>query len=264
MEIDLNTTLVTGLYDIGRENWNSPFNRSYSNYFKYFENVLSLNSNIVIYIDEKDLEKVIILRSKIDPDLKKTKIILNKFTNLETYKLFYSKTKSVMKSDFFIKNRWDSHTPEMLYPEYNIINFNKLSFLEESIKNNWFHTEYYMWIDAGFQHHNFPEKNRFISYPNSEKIKILEDNKIHFLLLNDYIPLKSYFDPHVNLAGSLFAGKKEPILKFKSICFDIIEEFLNNNSINDDQTIYSYAYERNKDMFNLKKGNWFENFSFFL
>lgn len=259
-----NTTIVTGLYNIGRDEWKHPFNRSYSDYFQYFNNILSLNCNLVIFIDEKDLNIVQNLRSYIDPDLNKTKIVLKNFKDLEAYQKFFDKTKQVMCSDFFIKNRWENHTPEMIYPEYNIINFNKLSFLEESIKNNWFNSTYFMWIDAGFWHNKFPKEYRYITYPNDQKIKILDDDKVHFLLLGEYKKLKSYFDPHVNIAGSMFAGKSVPLLNLKNICYEIIDECLNNNSINDDQTIYSYAYDKQPSLFTLKKGNWFENFSFFI
>ena len=165
-----------------------------------------------------------------------------------------------MNSDFFIKNRWENHTPEMIYPEYNIINFNKVSFLEKSIQDNWFNSEYFIWMDAGFYHSKFPQEYRYKQYPDVNKIKILDDNKIHFLTLTEEIELKSYFDPRVSITGSMFAGKAQPILKLKKLCFETIEEFLNSNAINDDQTIYAFSYMKDPNLFNLQKNDWFQNF----
>ena len=260
----MKTTIVTALYDIGRGSWTN-FKRSYNEYFKYFKNVLSLDCNIVIYIDEKDLNVVRLLRSEIDPEFKKTKIITNKFTELEAYKKFYIKTKEVMIGEKFKSRRFESHTPEMLYPEYNIINFNKISFLEHAITNNFFNSDYFIWLDAGFYHDKFPHEMLYKKYPNCEKIKKLDDDKVHFLTLCDSedIELSSYYDSRVSITGSMFAGKGEPLLMLKNICFSVIEEFLNNDAINDDQTIYAYAYKKNKNLFNLTKGNWFDNLLFF-
>lgn len=256
----MSTTIVTALYDIGRGQWNNTFQRSHDEYIEYFKNILSLDCNLSIYIDEKDASAVQFFRSKIDPEFKKTEISLTPFVILEAFQKFYNKCKIVMESDYFLKNRWETHTPEMNYPEYNIINFNKVSFLEKSIRTNCFNSEYFIWMDAGFYHNNFPQEYRYKKYPDPEKIKILNDNKVHFLTLTDEIELKSYFDPRVSITGSMFAGKSQPLLKLKDLCFTVIEEFLNSNAINDDQTIYAYSYQKNPELFNLKQGNWFQNF----
>ena len=254
------TTIVTALYDIGRRQWNNQFKRTHEEYLTYFNNILSFDSKMVIYIDEKDIEHVISFRKKIDPDLNKTVINIKKFTELEAYKRFYLKCKEVMNSSVFLQNRPESHTPEMNSPEYNIINFNKVSFLEESILNNKFNSEYFMWIDAGFYHHKFPKQYCFTKYPNPNKIKILDDEKIHFLSLSNEIELSSYLDPRVSIAGSMFAAKKNSLLDFKKLCFETIQDFLNVEVINDDQAIYSYVYKKNPKLFNFYSGNWFENF----
>ena len=87
-QINMDTTIVTALYDIGRDGWKQPFNRSYSDYFQYFNNILSLNCNLVVYIDEKDLNIVQNLRSYIDSDLNKTKIILKSFKESVIFVLY--------------------------------------------------------------------------------------------------------------------------------------------------------------------------------
>ena len=48
------------------------------------------------------------------------------------------------------------------------------------------------------------------------------------------------------------------------MCFYVIDNFLNNKTINDDQTVYAYAYKENKNLFNLTKGNWFDNIYYYV
>lgn len=253
------TTIVTALYDIGRGQWNNIFKRTHDEYLSYFSNILSLDCNMVIFIDENDYDIVATFRKKIDPELKNTVIKVQKFKDLEAYKNFYTKCKDVMNGSHFLKTRMESHTPEMNIPEYNIINFNKVSFLEESILSNDFNSDYFMWIDAGFYHNRFPKEYLFKEYPNKQKITSLNDNKIHFLALSEKIELSSYLDPRVSIAGSMFAGKKMPLLEFKKLCFETIDDFLNDSVINDDQAIYSYVYKKNPQLFSFYFGNWFEN-----
>jgi len=260
----MSTTLVTALYDIGRSAWNPTFKRPNDQYLRYLSNILSLDSNIVIYVQQKNYENVLNLRKLKDPDLKKTKIVVTRFSELECFQKFYDKTRNVMNSDAFKSRLIESHTPESKYPEYNIINFNKVSFLEQEIKYNTFNSDYFMWIDAGFYHDKFPSEYLNITYPNPEKIKVLDDNKVHFLSMDSQIELDSYFSPKVTIAGSMFAGKAEPLLKLKDLCYSVIEDFLNDNAMNDDQTVYAFAYKKNKELFNLTQGTWFDNFKLYV
>jgi protein YibB len=262
----MSTTLVTALFDIGRGEWNNIFKRSHEEYLSYFKNILSLNANFVIYIDERDLKTVEDIRKHIDPELSKTKIIVKKFEELEVIKKYLPVMRQVMGSQDFKQRLIESHTPESLYPEYNAINFNKVSFVSEVIEQNYFNSDYFMWIDAGYSHNNFPAELLGKIYPDNEKIKILDDNKVHFLSLcnEKEIGLKTYTDPRVSITGSMFAGRSKPLLEFKNICFFIIEEFLKANACNDDQAIYAMAYKFKKDLFNITTGNWFDNIKFYI
>lgn len=262
----MSTTIITALYDIGRGNWPHPFNRSIDSYITYFKSVLSLDANFVIFIEEHMRETILNIRKEFDPFLFKTKIYCRPLHELEVFQKYYKRTCEVMTSDFFLKNLREFHTPESFSPEYNLINFNKVSFVKEVITNNPFSTDYFMWMDAGFYHGNFPCDTKNLPYPNSKKIKQLDDNRIHFLTLcgEHEVGLDSYFSPRVTLAGSMFAGKSKPLLEFKELCFSVIEEFLANKAINDDQTIYAFAYMKNKNLFNLYQDNWFGNFKIFV
>lgn len=258
-----NTTLVTALYDIGREQY-TAYPRSIDTYLRHMDNILSFNSNLVIFCDKELHDKILDIRKQYDKDLSKTIIINKSFKELECYKLFYEKVKTVMKSEHFLQHNEGSI--ESIYPEYNIINFNKISFVCEAIETNPFKSQYFFWVDAGFYHDNFPKELREIQFPNKEKEILLNDNKVHFLSLcsEQYIPLESMFSSRVSIAGSMFAGKAKPLLWFKNEVYNTINDFINNNAINDDQTIYAFVYSKNKELFNISYGNWFHNIYIFV
>jgi protein YibB len=257
--IDNNTTLVTALYDIGRKDY-IAYPRTIETYLQYMDNILSLESNICIFCEEKHENDIKNIRQKYDPNLEYTKIYTIPFDELEFYKLFYKDIEKVMASDFFKQNNQGSI--ESVYPKYNLINFNKISFVNEILQKNPFNSNYFIWLDAGFWHHLFPKNLRKIIYPNKIKIKKLDDNKVHFLSLcpESNINLQSIFDSRVSIAGSMFAGKAQPLVQFKQEVIQTIKYFIQQGGMNDDQTIYAYIYSKNRDLFTITYGNWFENF----
>jgi protein YibB len=254
-----NTTLVTALYDIGRKDY-IAYPRTIETYLRYMDNILSLKSNIVIYCDIDLKERIFETRQLYDKNLQNTVLVVTPFNELDCYKHFYSRVKTVMLTEKFKKENQGSI--ESIYPEYNIINFNKISFVNNTINDNPFKTDYFLWIDAGFFHENFPKQYRETLYPNPNRLNVLEDNKVHFLSLcpEQYIPLESMYSSRVSIAGSMFAGKAEPLKFLKQEIYTTINNFLEQNAINDDQTIYAFVYSKNKDLFSFSYGNWFQNF----
>ena len=67
--------IVTALYDIGRDKW-EKFTQSYGGYIHWMELTLSLDSEMVIYTQERFREEIIEYRKKYDPTLTKTILIV--------------------------------------------------------------------------------------------------------------------------------------------------------------------------------------------
>ena len=83
-------TLVTALFDIGRDKWEN-YHLSYETYLNWFNNILKYDNNFVIFTEKKFKDRIINFRKKIDPELKKTIIIESELENLESHKKYYQK-----------------------------------------------------------------------------------------------------------------------------------------------------------------------------
>jgi protein YibB len=245
-------TLATAFYDIGRGRWPS-FKRTIEDYMHYFEKISKFQGNMVIYCDQAHKEII----SRIRSNNKKTHIITIPFEQLEYHKTFFDRTKSVMMSDAFRRQIIHHHIPEMIFPEYNIINFNKAAFVVDSIQ--YFNTSLYGWIDFGFGHGKID-----ISGDMESMLKdMTQGDKLYMGCLRYPIPEMlyhpwSYFSNEVFITGSTFIGTKKSICEFKQLVSDVIDKSLNMNLIDDDQTIYNMAYLIEPNLFKLKLGNWFE------
>jgi protein YibB len=262
----MDLTVTTALFDLNRATWDG-YQRSIDDYKNYSKNMLSLDCNMVIYTT-KDLEEHFLENRKvIDPDLKKTKVITLKLEEIPYYDYLDRITK-LMNSDFFIKNIRNKHhdklRPEANYPIYNIIQFAKSKFVENSVNNDYFNTELHCWMDSGIYHHTFPNEFKFKKYP-SKNIGLLQDNKIHQFyrihpMDSDLNKLTYYCAPDdVRIVGAWFGGTKNSMLKHSELIKKVVDDSISENVISDDQNIYTICYLENKNLFNLHNGNFARN-----
>ena len=250
----MNYTFATAFYDIGRGKWSS-YKRTVDDYMTYFSNTVSkIQANLVIYCDESNKDRI----SSIRPEGKNTRIVVVPFEETEMYRTYHARIDTLMKSHSFRSKIVHQDIPEMLYAEYNIVNFNKISFVMDSIK--YFDTSIYGWIDYGFGHGNVDVSNN-LSFLD----KVTAGDRIYMGCLREpfdemlYHPW-SYFSNEIFITGSAFVGTRKSINRFKHLIVDVIDKSLSKNMIDDDQTIYNMAYLSDKELFNLKQGGWFNQF----
>jgi hypothetical protein len=85
-----NTTVVTAIFDIGRDKWDN-FTMSYHTYLWWMRSLLYLDTNLIVYTEEKFEQEITNIRKEVDPDLKKTRIVVQPLESIEGYTLFYDK-----------------------------------------------------------------------------------------------------------------------------------------------------------------------------
>lgn len=224
-------TLVTTLYQL-------PTNRHiFTEYFQWIENLLQINRPIIIYI-QKNLSQIIkSKRPKIYEN--KTIWIENEFSEL----YFYNYKKEFEKT-YIIDGLKNIHNIHLF-----IIWNEKLKFLEKAIKINYFKSEYFFWIDAGY----FKEKDmkKFINkWPSINKCK--EDprvimNEIRKIGKEELEKLMAFdeethnrFKNGFNIAGNAYGGRSDYLIKFINYYYDIFNLFMKKEKfIGMDQNIYA-------------------------
>ena len=137
-------TIVTALYRIP-----TPRHR-FTEYFDWLDNFLQINRSIVFFLQKNLSEIVKSKRPKIYEN--KTIWIENEFSDLYFYKY-----KKEFEKTLIIDGAKFKHN----IPLFIIWN-EKLKFLEKAINANYFKSNYFFWIDAGF----FRDKNDISQYIN--------------------------------------------------------------------------------------------------
>ena len=118
------TAIVTAIFDIGRDKWDN-FTMSYHTYLWWMRNLLYLDTNLIIYTEEKFKDDILRYRKEVDPKLNKTILIVQPLESIEGYKTFYEPLNNLMTGEQF-KSDIQFNVPEMTKPLYNVVMFAKL------------------------------------------------------------------------------------------------------------------------------------------
>jgi len=214
-----------------------------------------ISCNLVVYCAASNYDRVCSLvgsRTNI-------KVIVCEFSDTEFYKKYYEQIKTLMSSKEYVETVKNKNAPEYFFPEYNLVNFNKVSFVVDSM--NHFTSKYYGWIDFGF-----PPSNGVTRISAAWAERVTQNSKVFMLGMR--IPSKdklfnpsAYWSNEVDIQGSSFLGTKESINEMHSLIDKSISTSINIGCIDDDQTQYIMAYLLNPSNFNIVIANWFGHFS---
>jgi hypothetical protein len=260
MVMDINNpTLVTALYDIGRDKW-EKFTQSYGGYVHWMERTLSLDSNIVIYTQQRFKNEIETYRKKYDPNLERTILVIQELEELEVYKQYHQKLTDLMFSDVFLeKSHFD--VPEMNKPLYNIIMFNKVFWLSHAVEEKYFDNDMVIWVDAGGLREPV-DKFAGTKWPNLEKINKLDNSKITFFSHNDNFDINDKqfhsLSQIRNIQGTSFLAPSHLIKEFENEIVKTIDESISSEYIGSDEKIFDITYVKNKSKYNLIKCTWRE------
>ena len=250
--MNTNITLVTGFFDIKRESWKT-FSRQKNVYFDNAKRVLSVAHPMIIFIDKQYFDFVKEQRKQYDE--KYTTLIECKFEDLKYYYL-KDKIFQIMNSNEYKNGLVDPNVPEVWNPDYNIVIWSKLDLVMKAINLNPFNTKHFGWIDFGTHVHMLAEKfinKPIVKLPIEDKIRLL----CRSLPQKSDLNIKFFFKSHCNrFAATFITGSSENFKFFYEEQDKIINEAINLNVVDCEQSLHSVIYLRFPEKFSLYFGNW--------
>ena len=250
-------TIVTALYDLGRSGWKG-FERPFEAYKEWLKYTLSIDSPMVIYVDEKDVEFVKMHREKYAD---KTRIIAKSFNELATNVRWGNRIREVMSSEDFLKDQKVPNHPEICVPDYNILMHEKAQFMMESAEQNYFNTDHFIWLDAGVAHINSRNDVPGKVFPSSKKARAMADDKLHLIYIDEIrqedLDLEKFYKGHnVRVIGTSWGGHRLAIKEFVHEYEKLMEESLEKNLMDQDQSFLTICTARRRDLVKMHKGTW--------
>jgi len=249
-----NITLVTGLWNIGRENLEEGWSRSFSHYLEKFEQLLKVEENLIIF-GEKELEDFVFERR--NPS--NTQFILrDKSWFFEND--FYNKIQQIRNNpEWYNQSGWLKESTQGRLDMYNPLVMSKMFLLNDARIFDRFNSEFLFWIDAGltntvhpgyFTHDkvldnlsSYIDKFTFVCFPYDA------NNEIHGF---SYPKINEWAEDDVKKVarGGFFGGPKETISQMNSEYYNLLNDTLSQGYMGTEESIFSIMVYKLKEFIN--------------
>jgi len=252
-------TIVTAFFDIGRGDWTPDkglphyLQRTTDTYLERFANMAKLDNDMVVFTSPDLVEKIEKLREG-----KPTKVIQKDFSTLASkLKNEITRVQSLQKYQEMINPR-QVKNPEYWNADYVLVNLLKSSFINFAINGGIVNTDLVAWLDFGYcREESTLNGITKWQYPfNEDKIHVFNiKNYIEGTYINDIIA-----NNDVHITGPHIVAHKSLWPKLETMVMAHTKQLLENDLIDDDQTLLLMSTLSNPDLFELhpvSPNDWF-------
>ena len=238
-----NLTLVTGLWDIGRDQLAEGWSRTYQHYLDKFESLFKLDINLIIFGDT-DLQRFVEQRR----DSHNTQFIVRTkdwFINNE----FYQKIQKIRQDpSWYNQVGWLKDSTQAKLEMYNPLVMSKMFLLNDARILDKFNSDYMFWIDAGitntihpgyFTHDKvldklpkYVDRFHFVCFPYETTTEI---HGFEINAMNNYTQSKT----NRVARGGFFGGKKERINDMNSLYYMLLNDSLSKGFMGTEESIFT-------------------------
>jgi len=245
-------TIVTGLWDIGRDKLSNEWSRSMDSYLEKFDSLLKIEDNMIIFGDET-LQKFVMERR----ESHNTQFILRNTDWFKNNDYFDLIQKIRVTPDWYNQVGWLQDSTQAKLEYYNPLVMSKMFLLNDARIMDKFNSEYLFWLDAGisntvhpgyFTHDKVLDKLpkylnnfTFIAFPYDS------ETEIHGFKVNE---INHYSGNTVKLVGrgGFFGGHKDTISDVNSIYYSLLMDTLGKNLMGTEESLFSIILYRYPDL----------------
>jgi hypothetical protein len=230
-------------------------------YIKNGEKTLNLKYPMVIYCDSSTCAFIKEIRDRCVGDTVPTEYIIKNLTEYDLYKLHW---------DIITKNRKDSagygenavNKDARNTVSYFLMGMFKPYCLWMSKQYNFFNTTHYAWIDLGCNHivRDFDiYAPQMLDNPNP-KVSMCY---IHYRSKDEIYPYDRFikYGGPCGIATTAYTVESDYIEKFYLLNMNIFYDMLYNGYGHTDETVATYAYDKDPSIFSIYNGDYYSIFS---
>jgi hypothetical protein len=237
-------TLVTGLWNIGRESLENGWSRSFSHYIDKFKQLLSVEENLIIFGDS-ELQKIVFeVRSP-----ENTQFILRDLSWFIRNE-YYDKIQKIRTDPkWYNQVGWLTESTQSKLEMYNPLVMSKVFLLHDAKILDKFDSEYMFWIDAAltntvhvgyFTHDKVIDKLpntikdfHFICFPYEA------NTEIHGFDFNEMVNYCGGAKVNKVARAGFFGGKKDSITQINSIYYSLLNETLDKGLMGTEESLFT-------------------------
>lgn len=254
-----NLTIVTALFDLGRENLADGFRRNFSHYIECFEKFLkaTIDYPLVVYIEPEN-EHVVWRHRHRD----NTRVITKTLDYLREFP-FYSQVQKIRTDPkWYGQAGWLEESPQAKLELYNPLVMSKQFMLNDATLFNFFDTKYYLWLDAGLTN-TVGNLSDYLSDEFEQRItrhmnKMLYlcfpydgESEVHGFTKG---PMDRYAGKKTTYVarGGVFGGSKDAINQVNEIYYALLNDTLNNGYMGTEESLFTILSYTHPSLFNVR------------
>jgi protein YibB len=245
-------TIVTAFFDIGRGDWTPDkglphyLHRTTDTYVERFGHLATLENEMVIYTTSDLVDKIIELRGD-----RPTHICTVDYHNC--FNEVRQKISDVQKSESYQSRivPHQSRNPEYWSADYVLVNALKSTFINKSIDAGYCSNDLVAWVDFGYC------RDLSTLYGVKHWKHNFNKDKIHLFTLKDFVE-GTYIDQiiftnDVHMVGGAIIAGKQGWKNLEYLVQHSLTQLLDNNLVDDDQTLLLMSYLSSRDSFELHR-----------
>ena len=244
-------TLVTGLWNIKRDELSDGWSRSFQHYLDKFDQLLKVENPMIIFGDS-ELESFVFERR----GRENTTFITRSQDWFKNE--FYDKIQNIRTNpNWYNQSGWLSESTQAKLDMYNPLVMSKVFLLNDAKIMDPFNSEMLFWIDAGltntvhpgyFTHDkvleklpNYINKFSFVCFPYQA------ENEIHGFNFNE---INNIVGEKVELVarGGFFGGPKNSIGDINGIYYNLLQSTLSRGLMGTEESIFSIMCYKHSDL----------------
>ena len=237
-------TIVTGLWNIGRDKLEDGWSRSFDHYLDKLEGLLKTPDNMIIYIEREYEDFIWQRRSQHN-----TLVIIRGLDWFNANQDIFNKIQEIRTNpEWYNQSGWLPDSTQAKLEWYNPIVMSKMYLLNDARIFDPFNSTHLIWVDAaltntvheGYFWHDkvikklkkYFNKFSFICFPYDGK------TEIHGFT---YRPMCNYADGDINKVarGGIFGGPKESIENVNSLYYNIMVNTLNEGYMGTEESLFT-------------------------
>ena len=249
-----NITLVTGLWNIGRDELKEGWSRPFQHYLDKFSQLLDVDANLIIFGDEELKDFVFSKRSR-----ENTQFITRPLSWFRDNEFFDMIQKIRTSESWSNQVGWLKESTQARLENYNPLVMSKVFLLNDAKIMDQFNSEYLFWIDGGLTNTVHPgyfthdkvlnklskhiSKFSFVCFPYDAETEIhgFEYNKLNSIAGDKVTKVAR---------GGFFGGPKDSISDINGIYYSLLKTTLEEGYMGTEESIFSIMCYKHSDIIN--------------
>ena len=249
-----NITLVTGIWNIGRDELKEGWSRPFQHYLDKFSQLLDVDANMIIFGDEELKDFVFSKRIR-----ENTQFITRPLSWFRDNEFFDMIQKLRTSESWSNQVGWLKESTQARLENYNPLVMSKVFLLNDAKIMDQFNSEYLFWIDGGLTNTVHPgyfthdkvlnklskhiSKFSFVCFPYDAETEIhgFEYNKLNSIAGDKVTKVAR---------GGFFGGPKDSISDINGIYYSLLKTTLEEGYMGTEESIFSIMCYKHSDIIN--------------